>query len=519
MNAVLRKVGWTVVAISLGMIVVVAGFELISWQRRHSELAFQAELVLRRSVSVANEVRAGLRMVPRLKTAPCSPDDIKAMRLFVERSVFIVEIGRVNGDRILCDSSGSPPRDDALGPPDRIGLNGAKIWLRVPLRGDWRIVVSAAARDGAIVFSRPTAAADLFRPLGDVVAKVVPPGSLIAYASSSRVEQPSGATYIPPPPSNRWMDQSILRCKEGFDVCVAVNEPSKPAFPALPLSQQLALLAGGALLGKVCQTVLAAWLASRRTLYRRLKRAIDRSEITVHYQPLVRLEDRTVVGFETLARWCPRGGEDVSPDIFVPLAERTGLLPALTEFVIDRALSDMSSLLSERPDLYVSINIAVQSLLSDELLTVLKLYCDAHGVDRSRIVLEITERETGEVELIGDAVGRLRDAGFRIFLDDFGTGYSSLAYLATLPIDTIKLDKLFSNSVGTSLVSSLVLGEILHMMSTLNLSVVFEGIETEEQAVALGVIAPGAMGQGWLFGRPAPAGEIRGSSWPDATVR
>jgi sensor c-di-GMP phosphodiesterase-like protein len=95
-----------------------------------------------------------------------------------------------------------------------------------------------------------------------------------------------------------------------------------------------------------------------------------------------------------------------------------------------------------------------------------------------------------------------------VFLDDFGTGYSSLAYLATLPIDTIKLDKLFSRSVGTSLVGTLVLREICRMMMTLGLSVIFEGIETEDQARVLEELAPGAIGQGWLFGRPVPLSEL-----------
>ncbi|SHE94969.1 sensor c-di-GMP phosphodiesterase, contains CSS-motif sensor and EAL domain [Kaistia soli DSM 19436] len=491
---------------SIGVIAVIATFEVIHWQRRHSELAFQAELILRRSVAVATEVRSSLRTVPRLKTEPCSPEDLKALRLLVERSAFIVEIGRTKDNRILCDSDGIVPNGGILGPADRITSRGTKVWLRVPLRGDWRLVVSAAEANDVVIFTRPTAADDLFRSLGDAVAAVVPPRLATAYASSKHSDQLTGAAYTPV--VDRWFEQNIHQCRDGFDLCVVVSEPAQMGFSRLSLGEKLALLCGGALLGRIAQGFIGTWLTSRRTLYRRLKRAIDRNQITVHYQPLVRLDDRVVVGFETLARWPLPNGDHVSPDVFIPLAERTGLLPALTEFVIDRALCDMSGLLSERPDLYVSINIAVQSLLSEELLTVLKLYCDAYGVERSRIVLEITERETGDVKLIGDAVGRLRAAGFRIFLDDFGAGYSSLAYLATLPIDTIKLDKLFSNSVGTSLVGSLVLDEILHMMSTLNLSVVFEGIETEEQATALGAIAPGAMGQGWLFGRPVPIGDL-----------
>lgn len=511
MKLVLRKACWTVVAISIGAIAVIVGFEVIRWQQRHGELSYHAELVLRRSVAVATEVRYALRMVPRLRTAPCSPEDMKALRLLVERSVFIVEIGRIKGNQILCDSGGVAPADSVLRSPDRINSRGTEIWLGVPLRGDWRLGVSAAARDGVIVYSRPTAAEDLFTSLGSASVAVVPPHWATPYASSRRSGQLTGAAYVPHPSADRWFDHAIVACRDGFDLCVVVGERWHPAFPGVPLGEKLALLCGGAILGRIGLGLFRTWLASRRTLYRRLKRAIDRNQITVHYQPLVRLDDRVVVGFETLARWRLPNGEHVSPDVFVPLAEQTGLLAALTEFVLDRALSDMASLLAERPDLYVSINIAVQSLLSDELLTVLKLYCDAHGVDRSRIVLEITERETGDVKLIGDAVGRLREAGFRIFLDDFGAGYSSLAYLATLPIDTIKLDKLFSNSVGTSLVGSLVLDEILHMMSTLNLSVVFEGIETEEQALALGAIAPGAMGQGWLFGRPMPISDLRRS--------
>ncbi len=508
MTTVIGKSTWISVWVICGIVLVSLGFEAINWERRQNELEFQAGLILRRSIAIATETRGVLRAAVKLKTKPCSPEDIAALHFLVSGSAYLVDVGRIEGRRVLCDSSGTRPSDSELRKPDRISRRGAMVWLHTPLRGDWRINVTAAANHGIIVFSRPAAAADLFEALGDATATVSPPDVPGHYMSSDRPGRLAGAEYTHGAQSEKWFDHRYAHCAPDYDICVAVAQPASWRIPAATTTETLGLLASGLVFGMLANAGAGSWFASRRTLHQRLKRAIGRDLIVVHYQPLVSLKDRKLTGFEALARWRGSKDEDIPPDVFIPIAEQHGLLAALTERVASRALADLSAVLAQRRELYVSINIAIQTLLSPNFRTMLDRLATLHGVDRRSIVLEITERETGDVARIGDLVKELRDGGYRVFLDDFGTGYSSLAYLATLPIDTIKLDKLFSRSVGTSLVGTLVLREICRMMMTLGLSVIFEGIETEDQARVLEELAPGAIGQGWLFGRPVPLSEL-----------
>ncbi len=508
----------TIVAFSilLGTLVVAAGFEVFNWERRQSELEFRAELLLDRSVAIATETRLAIRQVVALKTTPCSPEDITALGILVSRSAYLIDAGRIDGRTVLCDTSGKLPVGTALRPPDRISSRGAQVWLSTPLRGDWRVNVTAAALHGVIIYSRPKAAPDILEGLGDAIANVGPGDFSGNYMSSVGAGRLAGAEYGRQSSAIPALDHRYAHCQPGFDICVSISEHASLGIASMSPTGRLGLVAGGMALGLAGQAAIGGWLAARRTLVRQLRRAIRRDEIAVHFQPMVCLRTRDVTGFEALARWRRPGSEPVPPDIFIPLAERSGLLGDLTERVIDRALGELGPILAGRPGLHVSINVAVQQLLSTEFRYSLDRLAGRHGVARSAIVVEVTERETGDVARIGDMVRDLRDAGYRVFLDDFGTGYSSLAYLATLPIDTIKLDKLFSRSVGTSLVGTLVLREICRMMATLGLSVVFEGIETEEQARVLEELAPGAMGQGWLYGYPLPVAELVLPEFADA---
>ncbi len=508
MTTVLRKATRISVWVLCGILLVSAGFEAVNWERRQNALEFQADLILRRSVAIATETRGLIRAAAKLKTVPCSPEDIEALHRLVSRSAYLVDIGRIEGRRILCDTSGIRSSDDELRKPDRISSRGAMVWLSTPLRGDWRINVTAAALHGIIIFSRPAAAADLFESLGDAVVTVSPPNSSSQYMSSVRPSRLVGAEYALRSRGEHWLDHRYERCDPAYDLCVHIAQPADWSIAVASIEEVLGLLASGLVFGVLANAAASSWLASRRALHKRLNRAIRRDQIVVHYQPLVSLKERRLTGFEALARWRCGKDDDVPPDVFIPIAERHGLLAALTERVANRALADLSATLAQRRDLYVSINIAIQTLLSPDFKPMLDRLATVHDVDRRSIVLEITERETGDVARIADVVKGLRDGGYRVFLDDFGTGYSSLAYLTTLPIDTIKLDKLFSRSVGTSLVGTLVLREICRMMMTLGLSVIFEGIETEDQARVLEELAPGAIGQGWLFGRPVPIAEL-----------
>lgn len=237
--------------------------------------------------------------------------------------------------------------------------------------------------------------------------------------------------------------------------------------------------------------------------YYTLLDAIDSHSITVSYQPIVCLRTQRVVGAEALARWRLQDGKHLSPDIFIPLAEQTGLIQKLTELILLTIFKDLGKWLSKHPDLHVSLNISADDLTSKRLFDLLGEYLLKWDVKPEQIALELTERQFTDPEVSRAILSKYRSKGHSIYLDDFGTGYSSLSYLQKLPVDVLKIDKSFINSWEDMQITP----HIIEIAHSLNLKMVSEGIETDKQRHWL--IEHGVQfGQGWLFSKALPKTEF-----------
>jgi len=240
-----------------------------------------------------------------------------------------------------------------------------------------------------------------------------------------------------------------------------------------------------------------------------LRRAVDDGDLIVHYQPIVSLANRVIVGAEALVRLQHPVLGLIGPSEFIPLAESTGLIDSIGIRIFELACVELSRTLSIAPDMpfSMSINVSPVQLRSPRILELPEI-ARRVGVDPHNIVLEITESTLfSEDEMMPDAIARLRAHGFRIAVDDFGTGYSSLSHLKRLAVDIVKIDQLFTAGVGTSAEDTAIVDAILAMAKALDLTVVAEGVETASQATALrDRNCPQA--QGYLFSPPVPPAEL-----------
>ncbi len=497
-----------VVSIVIGIVVTSTAYQAVDWYNRDQALNHQADMILRRALDLGAEIRIATDAIAAGTAAPCSPADLAALHRIALDSFYLMNVGRMRDGRILCDviNDTEPPIRD-LGPPTFVTKDrgGLKIWAEAVVDRDSRVGPIVAATETGVVFARPIIFRDLFSALGTARALIRSTNARRTLIGSGTAD---GSTAGAAGSGGSILDHVVERCDDDGNVCVDIRDSARLAGFGDASLGELALVAAGTLVGLAFYVLGRAWLARRRALVNRLKRAIRHDDLHLDYQPLMRIADRRMVGVEALARWRLPSGEFVPPDVFIPLAERAGLLTDLTSNVIARALSELAPMLVADRGLYVSINVSTHDLLGTSLAEQLDAECARNDIPHDRVAIEITERATDDMSRIHTAIAALRGTGYRVFLDDFGTGYSSLAYLATLPIDTIKLDKLFTRSVGTSLVGTAVLRQICAMIATLDLKIVFEGVETERDAAVLEELAPGAIGQGWLFGRPVAADEI-----------
>ncbi|MCZ8148232.1 MAG: bifunctional diguanylate cyclase/phosphodiesterase [Roseomonas sp.] len=249
-----------------------------------------------------------------------------------------------------------------------------------------------------------------------------------------------------------------------------------------------------------------AALRDRRRLERDLAEAIAAGALTLHWQPQRRLSDRALIGFEALVRWPHTERGMITPDDFIPMAEASGLIVPLGAWVLRAATAEAATWPG---GLKVAVNLSAAQVRADGLLAVVTDALAASGLPPHRLELEVTESLLlGEDQVSAGVLAGLQKLGVSISLDDFGTGWSSLAYLRSFPFDQIKMDRGFLRDLGTDPRVGDVVNAIISLGQGLGMTVVAEGIETEEQARRL--LALGCeRGQGWHLGRPAPAEQVR----------
>ncbi|MGN6748118.1 MAG: EAL domain-containing protein [Xanthobacteraceae bacterium] len=271
----------------------------------------------------------------------------------------------------------------------------------------------------------------------------------------------------------------------------------------------------------VFKDAMRARKSDRLSLESDLRRAIERDEITILYQPIVRLEDRAVAGFEALARWNhPKLGR-LSPAEFINIAEETGLIVQLGLSVLDRAARQLSTwqrTVRHREPLFMSVNVSSRQLLRHDLIQDLRTVLGRAPLSRGSLKLELTESTVMEnPEHAAQMLHRIRELGAGLALDDFGTGYSSLAYLQRFPFDTIKIDQSFvrMSAKGTRPV---ILRSMIALAHDLGMDVVAEGAETDSDAVELFQLGC-EYAQGFAFGEPMSGERARALLEPESGVR
>jgi len=270
----------------------------------------------------------------------------------------------------------------------------------------------------------------------------------------------------------------------------------------------------------VFKDAMRARKSDRLSVESDLRRALERDEITILYQPIVRLEDRAVAGFEALARWNhPKLGR-LSPVEFINIAEETGLIVELGLLVLDRAARQLSTwqrTLRHREPLFASVNVSSRQLLRHDLIQDLRTVLGRAPLTRGSLKLELTESAVMEnPEHAAQMLHRIRELGAGLALDDFGTGYSSLAYLQRFPFDTIKIDQSFvrMSAKGTRPV---ILRSMIALAHDLGMDVVAEGAETDSDAVELFQLGC-EYAQGFVFGEPMSAERVRALLEPESAA-
>jgi diguanylate cyclase (GGDEF)-like protein len=290
----------------------------------------------------------------------------------------------------------------------------------------------------------------------------------------------------------------------GASVGIAIGDPGRASADALVRNADLALYAAkGAGRGKHCfyEASMHSEAAERQLLENDLRQAVERNELWVAYQPVVRAAGEEISGFEALVRWNHPTRGPISPDKFIPLAEEAGLIAKIGEWVLRTALDEAA----HWPDhVRVAVNLSPLQFNDPAVVGIVARHLKETNVAPERLELEITEGVfLAEGDSTDDTFARLKKLGVRLALDDFGTGYSSLGYLKKAPFDKIKIDQSFVRGAASATNrNAAIIRAIVTLAETLGMDTCAEGVETHDDLQLIRELGV-SMVQGYIFGRPS----------------
>ncbi|KQT01631.1 hypothetical protein ASG42_26840 [Rhizobium sp. Leaf391] len=501
----LRIIVTGMAAAVVGAAIPIAVMGWLSWQMAQERQVTVLDAITRRVLNRAEltfaEAYYAMDLVQKERLTPCSLEHIARMRVVTVNILSVEEIGYFENGFLKCTSWGLAPAGILKGKPDYVGRDGLGISFQVNpavslgetmialQMGSYNVLVSPmrfvdAFIDNGIAIALMSESGDVIKTRND------PDLGLAAALFRNGIDHGlhSGRLY------------TVLK-RNGRAVVAMVSEA---AVRDEWLRQMRIFIPFGAFMA-LCIVGIVFWMSKKRLLPKaELELAVRNREFIVYYQPIIELKTGICFGAEALVRWKRPDGTMIRPDLFIPIAEETGTILAITDQVIDCVIADLGTLLLKDRALHIAINVCADDMGTGRILRVLDEKLSSTAIRREQIWLEVTERGLVDIDAARATLLDARDLGHAVAIDDFGTGYSSLQYLQGLPMDALKIDKSFVDTIGRDTATSSVILHIISMSQELGLITTAEGVETEEQAAFLR-LKNVDFAQGWLFSKAISA--------------
>ncbi len=489
-----------IAAVALTTTATLYASRVLAVRDEQDRLTARAENAATRADMALHDTEDALRGIAAFAAAPCSPEHIARMRQITINNRTIREIGYFENGLLKCTSWGVTEEVIKQAPAEVTMPDGLAMTLSLEpkvSRGKPMMALQEGPYNALVdperfvdVATDPDVQLTVATSAGAIIGTVNDPGPEITDAVASIPRQGI---------ANDEIYASVRH--SGWTV---IADERRSLLAKNLRRQQLLLLPLGAFFA-TCLVGIVIWESRRRlSPLGELTIAVKKREFTVVYQPTIELGTGKCVGAEALARWKRPDGLIVKPDQFIPLAEDSGLIRQITDQVIESVVSDLGPLLLSDRSMHISVNISTQDFETGRVLDVVDRAAAAAKIEPPQIWLEITERGFLKKDSARAMIVRARESGHLVAIDDFGTGYSSLSYLQELPLDVLKIDKAFVDTIGTDSATSNVCPHIIDMAKTLGLKIIAEGVETQFQADYLNERAV-EYAQGYLYSQPLSA--------------
>ncbi|XTZ38150.1 EAL domain-containing protein [Salmonella enterica] len=502
------KAGGIILIVLLSVMLSLWFADIRAKKETSTQLRTFAQRVLNKTEVVIQQADELSLAAQKYRGAVCTPEHRDAMLNLVRGSLYVSDLIYARGSNFLCSSVMAPTQPYTISPADYHRGPGVSVYYYrdTPFYSGHKMVYMQ--RDNYVAVLNPRIYSDVVTN-DELTYGVYDTVSELFFSLSSNADSAILAKLV-------HSHNAIFQHQQRFytiahsskiPIAIIVSVPSERYFNYLYHQATLTLP-----LGLICSiAILLLWSRIRHEFNsprRRLRRALARRQLRLHYQPIIDIKNGKCVGAEALLRWPGFNGQVMSPTEFIPLAEKEGMIESITDYVVDEVFSDLGDFLAEVPHIYISINLSASDFHSSRLISLIADKARTYSVRAEQIKIEVTERGFIDVPKTTPVIQAFRQAGYEIAIDDFGTGYSNLHNLYSLNVDILKIDKSFIDTLTTNSTSHLIAEHIIEMAQSLRLKIIAEGVETAEQVSWL--LKRGVQFcQGWHFAKALPPQEFK----------
>jgi len=426
-------------------------------------------------------IHKGLKLAESKKYELCSDDDLKHLREIKKIYFFLDDLGRISNNKILCTvEKGVLDSATSLGPPEITSDKGfdyrnsqtdliqnEKNKPIITYQNSLASVSSAYLHLAKFGNIRVTGMGGVtYQSLGNRYVYSFF-GVLLPNEFDRAISHENTLSDLLPLPNNII---SMSQCNGVNNICITAIDTTLGLY-AIPITNLIIILIVLIALSYAFGFAIENFRVGPRAFVRRLKAAIQQNYIYPVYQPQINLKTNEVIGVESLARWNDSRLGKIPPDIFIRVAEDSGLIEKLTKRITDTIFRELNDILEANTSFTVSLNISTELLTSNSFIKFLNDSISQYQFNRNQVILEVTERTASDKDKMASFSKKLQGQGYQVSIDDFGTGVSNLSWLSTLEPNEIKVDKTFTHSIDEQTINSVTLEGIFSMLDHLEVMV------------------------------------------------
>lgn len=463
-----------------------------------------SEKLLEHAELVSSELAEALDKTRKSDLFDCDEESINILRNIANSYLYVYDIGLLKGINVICTANwGELKNSPELSEKSHAVISRYEFYSNVDHIFPLDKKLDVTREDNVVAFTADFSFAHFLNS-----------DRRFSYAITVKGGDHQFLSYISNYQKNKWFEYKFFdwltletaACHLGFNYC-AHTYNKRPGLFYYSLFESIAILIICLSFSFLASYAISSFSYNRTSMEYRLRKAISNRTLYMEYQPIVSARTTEIVGVESLVRWRDDIYGNVSPELFISVAEKIGLYKDVAIHTVSIAINEMAVVLQRNENFTLSINISTYEIVDEEFLKILRDKALSQNVCTKQIKIEITEKIEVSLSVLADFSQRAKSYGFKVSLDDFGTGVSNLVWLTEIDFDDIKIDRVFTQSLNDDFKREMVLS-IIKLVSSLNKRLIFEGVETLTELNCIKEYGDDVYIQGWYFYKSMPEDKI-----------